>query len=84
MGMSLPGAPAPVSPLTLAMIHGTTARTCTDGLVEYPGEDGPDWFACHGCAGCTPATVRQTAPPTAARRAANLADVFADIDDEQW
>jgi Pyruvate/2-oxoacid:ferredoxin oxidoreductase delta subunit len=30
----------------------TATVICVDGLIEHYTEDGPEYWACHGCAGC--------------------------------
>ncbi len=27
---------------------------CVDGLIKFPTEDGPEYWACHGCGSCRP------------------------------
>lgn len=89
--MSLPSAsPAPLldaSDRTRALLNGTAARICDeDGLIKYPTADGPEWFACHGCAGCNPPP--RVFGPQRDRVAASVAAVFADsptrADDEPF
>lgn len=82
--MSLPSASLlTASARTHALMNGTTARICDeDGLIKFPTEDGPEWFACHGCAGCNPASSQVIGP-----RPAPPADPFARLpktDDEEW
>lgn len=65
-----------------AQMNGTHARICVDGLIEFPTEDGPEYWACHGCGGCTPTSAQPTGP-VRDRTALATAAAFAGASDDE-
>ena len=67
-----------------AQISGTAATICVNGLIEYPTDDGPEFWACHGCAGCQ-THPSQFVGPRRDRTAESVSAVFAASDaDVEW
>lgn len=70
-----------------ASLHKVTAAAVCDGsgLIKVPTEDGPEYFACHGCDACQ--RLNGAAPVVSEQIAAQrLRDVFAAglAADEEW